>query len=83
MAFIPKGGNEARKERQRARGWKVECDSSIDPEAARSKMASQEKEVGGGRDGSEEMARRERGRGRLTVVSQSVKLSRLIVSKWR
>lgn len=55
-------------------GWKVECDSSIDPEAARSKMVSQENEVGG-KDGSEEMARRERGRGRLAVVSQSVKLT--------
>jgi len=53
----PKVG-KVRKERQRAWGWKVECDSSIDPEAARSKMGSQEKEVGEGRDGSDEMARK-------------------------
>jgi len=70
MAFISKGGNEVRKERQRAWGWKVECDNSIDPEAARSKMGRKRKWVKGGMDRT-----KWQGRGRLAVVSQSVKLT--------
>lgn len=38
-------------------------------------MVSHEKEVGGRKDGSEETVRRERGKGRLAVVPQSVKLT--------
>lgn len=72
----PKVGTRREKKGKEPGGWKVECDSSIDPEAARSKMASQEKEVGGGGKGR---VRRngEEGRepGRLAVVSQSVKLT--------